>query len=112
MKTWNLESFGHIDEKINTLREELRALDARDDEGGLGEGEMIRRNEVASQLLLHLNKRKNNLSQKAKLSRIKEGDANSKLFHRAINRRRNRNDITGLELGGEWVEDPVRVKGQ
>lgn len=51
---------------------------------------MIRRNEVAAQLLLHLNKRKNNLSQKAKLSRIKEGDANSKLFHRAINRRRNR----------------------
>lgn len=35
---------------------------------------------------------------------------NSKVFHRAINRRRMRNGITGLEVEGEWVEEPERIK--
>lgn len=63
-----------------------------------------------AQLLVQLKDRKSVLAQKAKLNWLREGDVNSKVFHRAINRRRNSNGITGLEVEGEWVEEPNRVK--
>ena len=41
---------------------------------------------------------------------MKEGDRNSRYFHVCINKRRLRNQISGIKLGDEWVEDPTRVK--
>lgn len=35
---------------------------------------------------------------------------NSKLFHKAINVRRRNNNLVVLEVVGEWVEVPCRVK--
>lgn len=32
------------------------------------------------------------------------------MFHKAVNRRRVRNGISGMEVGGEWVDDPQKVK--
>lgn len=110
LKTWNRTDFGNMDEKIKVFREELQALDARDDEAGLEERDVIRRKEVAANLLLQLNNRKSLLSQKAKIRWIREGDVNSKVFHKAINCRRFRNGLTGIEVGGEWVEEPGGVK--
>lgn len=85
---------------MKALRDELNLLDSRDDVGDLGEGERMRRNEVVALLFTQLSKRKSLLAQKAKLRWVKEGNVNSKVFHRAINRRRNSNLVTGLELGG------------
>lgn len=67
LKNWNQDHFGHIDQKIMELRKELKTLDEKDDTRGLEEGEAIRRNEVAAQLLLNLKNKKSLLTQKAKL---------------------------------------------
>lgn len=96
--------------EVVELREELKDLDERDEERGLLEGEGVRQNEVMAQLLLQLKNRKSLLIQKAKFRWLKDGDVNSRMFHRAINRGRCSNRITGLELGGEWVDEPGRVK--
>lgn len=61
-------------------------------------------------LIRQFHNRKNLLAQKAKLRWLKEGDVNSKMFHKAINARRRNNNVVGLEMGGEWVEEPCRVK--
>lgn len=50
------------------------------------------------------------LAQKAKINWLKNGDVNSKLFHRAINLRRRKNGVIGLEVDGDWIEDPRRLK--
>lgn len=110
LEVWNQECFGHIDQKIKSLREDIHALDLQDDAHGLSEEEALRRKEVSAQLLLQLNNRKSFLAQKAKLIWIREGDINSKLFHKSIKSRRLSNGITGLEVGEEWSKDPVVVK--
>lgn len=61
-------------------------------------------------LILKLKQRKSFLAQRAKLKWLKEGGVNSRLFHRAIGRGRASNKISSLELEGEWVTEPGRVK--
>lgn len=51
------------------------------------------------------------LAQKARMNWLKEGDVNTRTFHKAINKRRRNNGILGLELEGEWCEEPRKVKG-
>ncbi|KAL6545131.1 hypothetical protein OROHE_009796 [Orobanche hederae] len=41
---------------------------------------------------------------------LKDGDVNSRVFHRASAARRIQNGFSGLEVGGEWVEDPSRIE--
>lgn len=50
------------------------------------------------------------LYQKSIFSWIKEGDKNSRFFHIMVNWRRRVNSLKGLNINGERVEDPVRVK--
>lgn len=111
LKEWNSRKFGAMEQNIKDLRKEVKRLDERDDEEGITEVEAMARSEALAKLFHQLHNRKSLLAQKAKLSWLREGDVNSKMFHKAINNRRMRNGLLGLEVEGEWVEDPVRVKG-
>lgn len=111
LKKWNQDQFGNMEAKIKMLREEIQNLDDRDDAGGLSEEEAARRWEALAQLILQLNNKKSLLSQKAQIRWLQEGAINSKMFHRAINHKRNTNKLLGLEIAGEWCEDPGRVTG-
>lgn len=111
LKIWNRDHFGNLDARVDKLREELLSLDLWDERWGLGEGDVIRRKEVKkAQLLLQLKHRKSLLVQKAKLNWIKDGDVNIRVFPWAINMRRLRNGILGLDVRGEWMEEPRWVK--
>jgi hypothetical protein len=44
-------------------------------------------------------------SQCARISNLKEGDANTKFFHRRINARRRKNHIHRIKLASGWVTD-------
>lgn len=105
LRSWNVEQIGIIDQTISALRSEIQTLDLIDDAFGLSEEEVCSRNEASAKLLRQLHIRKSLLAQKSKLKWLKEGDVNSKLFHRAFNSRR-KNGLGGLEV----VDDRVRVK--
>ncbi|PWA74769.1 RNA-directed DNA polymerase, eukaryota, Nucleotide-binding alpha-beta plait domain protein [Artemisia annua] len=50
-------------------------------------------------------------AQKSKKKWIKEGDENSKLFHGMLKRkRRQKKNITGVAIDGDWVTNPQLVK--
>lgn len=110
LKKWNADYFGIIDHNIAALRDEIHGLDLRDDTTGLNEGERGRRREAAAQLLRQLHNRKCLLAQKAKLRWLKDGDGNSRLFHKSIIVRRRLNSIAGVEMDGTWAEEPRIVK--
>lgn len=78
---------------------------------GLSLDEAARRREAVAHLLLQLNNKRSLLTQKAWIRWLKDGDVNNRTFHKAINKRRLTNRLMGLEIGGEWREEPIMVKG-
>lgn len=70
----------------------------------------MKRNEERVLLFKDLKFKDGLLHQKARLKWIRFGDANSKVFHRFINKRRKRNEISKITLNGEWKEEVDEVK--
>ncbi|XP_057808418.1 uncharacterized protein LOC131022891 [Salvia miltiorrhiza] len=110
LKEWNKCTFGNIDHSIIALKDELETLDLIDDTLGLDEGEYIKRNEIKAKLILQAKKRASLLHQKAKTSWAKEGDLNSRFYHKAINGRRKKNEIAGMFFQNQWIEDLRELK--
>lgn len=111
LKTWNSQIFGNLEGNIEHQRPEIQRLDIIDEAFGLDHQEVIRRNEAAAILLRDLKKKDSLQKQKACLTWIKDGDINSRIFHQVINKRRKRNEIVGIKLNGDWVEEVRGVKG-
>lgn len=65
---------------------------------------------ISNELVI-LNKEEQNWRQKTSLKWVKEGDANTKLYHRVVNGRRRRNEIKELELEGGVVECDMESVG-
>ncbi|XP_057811260.1 uncharacterized protein LOC131025482 [Salvia miltiorrhiza] len=110
LKAWNKSCFGSIDESIEKLKDELKEWDTKDDNVGLDEEEVLKRNETSASLILQMKNRDSLLAQKAKIRWLQDGDINSGYYHKVINGRRAKNDLPGLQIKGRWIDDPAEVK--
>lgn len=88
LKKWNAEIFGKVENNIEKLRQDIQQLDIIDDTFGLEDQEVIQRNETAAHLLRELKRKDNTQMQQSRISWLKDGDLNSRLFHSFINKRR------------------------
>jgi len=50
------------------------------------------------------------MKQKARVKWIYKGDSNTWYFQSMVNRRRIKDEIIGVELLGQWWEEPRKVK--
>ncbi|KAL8503466.1 hypothetical protein ACS0TY_022276 [Phlomoides rotata] len=113
-----------MEEKIAEKKQAIEELNIIDDTSGLEEEEVVRRNRVTAELMRCLNWKDNILAQKAKVNWIRDGDANSKLFHKWINKRAKQNEIIGVRWwkdisniyhgkeGRGMVKELVRIVGE
>lgn len=62
LKEWNRNNFGNMDERISSLKDNIRCLDERDDEGRLTEVEAAQIREATAQLILQLNNKRSLLA--------------------------------------------------
>lgn len=96
--------FGYVDKVIEEKTLEIKAFDRIDDSLGLDEADAIRRKKCPAELVKNLQWKESILYQKANASWILEGDANSKVFPKWINKRNQHNEITGLVVNNMWVD--------
>lgn len=103
IKEWNLGSNGNVNLRIEKMEVELAELEDR-----VGQGQEI---DILKMELdeLHL-VRDSMLRQQARISWLKDGDRNTKIFHHSIQRRRSKNNIRKIMLQGESIVDPVKIK--
>ncbi|GKB90878.1 putative RNA-directed DNA polymerase, eukaryota, reverse transcriptase zinc-binding domain protein [Tanacetum coccineum] len=52
---------------------------------------------------------KDSLKQKSRVKWAIEGDENTKFFHSIVNKKGKRNQISGLNITGNWVENPSAI---
>jgi len=88
---------------------EIKDLDVKDDNEEFLENGRLRRMELLSQLRMVDNKLDSLSRQKARPNWFKSGDMNSKFYHSAIRWRRLKNEVKGVEVRGQWCEEPEGV---
>jgi len=110
LKDWNREEYGGMEDRIVKLVEEIAELDVRGEEVLLTDVEVILRKEKFGSLWRLLRAKDSMLVQRSGSKWLKEGDANTKYFHKCIKGRVSRNHITALKVDGGWVKSPSEVK--
>ncbi|GJY01758.1 hypothetical protein Tco_0359910 [Tanacetum coccineum] len=56
------------------------------------------------------NAQRSEMSQKAKIKWVVEGDENSKFYHGMLNKKRSQSNIKGIMVNGRWIDNPASVK--
>ena len=109
---WNCQEFGNVKRHKKQLLEELKKLDAKEGDLGLTDGEKCCRVDLRSQVEHFLSLEEISWRQKSRMLCIKEGDNNTKFFHKMANSHRRYNHLRILEMGGVVFEEESEVTAQ
>ncbi|GKV45576.1 hypothetical protein SLEP1_g52642 [Rubroshorea leprosula] len=110
LKGWNKEVFGNMEAQYVQAVKKIEQVDMQNEVDDLEEFEIVKRQEGFSEMWDCLRKRELIWKQKSRSKWVREGDANTRFFHRVANGRRAQNSISGLMCDGVWIEDPNAVK--
>ena len=99
LKKWNHQEFGNVGFKQKQLLCKLEVLNSKESIGGLSSSERDLRGSHLLELdkLAHLEE--TTWRQKSRVLWLKEGDNNTKFFHKIANSNRRRNLMEKLEVG-------------
>ncbi|GKV32990.1 hypothetical protein SLEP1_g41549 [Rubroshorea leprosula] len=110
LKEWSKNKASEIDLKINMCKEDIAAIDLKGEEAAINEQEVqLRRNSFLDLWKLQ-NMKESMWRQKARKTWIRNGDANTKFFHRCVKGRRRRNEIVGIQVGDNYMEQVNEIK--
>ena len=109
---WNCREFGNVVRQKNQLLEELKKLDTKEGDFGLIDGEKGHRAALRSQVEHLLSLEEISWRQKSRMLCIKEGDNNTKFFHKMANSHRMFNHLRTLEVDGVVFEEESEVTNQ
>ena len=102
---WNRLEFGHVGRKKSQLLETLKSLDAKEGEIGLSDVETCERELARFEVENLISLEEISWRQKFRMLWIKEGDNNTKFFHKMANSRRRFNHLSALEVDGIFYEE-------
>jgi hypothetical protein len=110
LKFWNKHVFGDINLKQLQLMAELSQIDEKEERGGLSTTERNNRKAVVGELdkLAHLEEI--SWRQKSHVLWLKEGDNNTKYFHKMANSNRRRNYMHKVEVDGIVHETDKEIR--
>lgn len=112
LRAWNLVVFGKIDEQINAIEDKIHDIDMEANIKNLTDGEVASRKELQIELWSWLRRKESYWAQVSRVKWIKEGDKNTRYFHKVASTRRRKNSIECIKVGNQTYEDPDEIKAQ
>jgi hypothetical protein len=100
LKAWNQQVFGEVGVRRQHLECELQALDLKESLASLSDEERIRREDCKIELEKVAQLEEVSWRQKSRVLWLKEGDNNTKFFHKMANSHRRYNYMERVEVDG------------
>ena len=94
------------------LLSELLGLDARENLSGLSHEDLTRRTQIKGEIAHLASLEDISWRQKSRILFVKEGDNNTRFFHRVANSHRRTNYLRGIEVDGVLYEDEEEVRSK
>jgi hypothetical protein len=110
IKAWNKEVYGAIDSKISRLIVDIQDLDVKGELVLLSEAEVLNRKKLFSDLWHLLKSKDSMIVQRSRARWLKEGDDNTRYFHKCLKARGSCNTIRALHVGGVWVDASMLLR--
>ena len=109
LKKWNIESFGNVTVKKNQLWLDLAELDKVAEGRALSVSEKSHKTKIVEELEKMALLEEISWRQKSRAIWLKEGDENTKFFHRLANSHRRYNSISSLLINGVMSTDQESI---
>jgi hypothetical protein len=110
LKVWNKQVFGDVGIKRQQLECKLQFLDGKESESSLSDEERLRREECKIELEKVVHMEEVSWRQKSRVLWLKEGDNNTKFFHKMANSHRRYNYMERVEVDGAVYEEAPEVR--
>jgi hypothetical protein len=112
LKHWNKETFGDVRLQRHRKMGEILELDVKEGNGGLSSEDQILREELKCEVVRLAHLEETSWRQKSRVLWLKEGDNNTRFFHKTTNSNRRNNYLSSLEVDGRIFEDKEDIKIQ
>ena len=111
LKRWNVEEFGNIGRRVQNLWKDLNVLEAIENDRVLSAEENMEKDRIRGELEKSTLLEEICWRQKSRALFLKEGNRNTKFFHRIANSHRRCNTIDRLLVDGELSSDQAIIEG-
>jgi len=112
LKIWNKEVFGNVYTRKKEIFQEIEEWDCMDCLNDLNEGDRLKRAALVSRLKENDKKIESLTCQKVRARWFKYGDSCTRFYHSSLIWRRLGNEVKGVEVGGQWCEEPCTVRSE
>ena len=109
LKKWNKEEFGSVVERINSLVDSIKVLEEVEESRALSGAERSLKEKAVEELEKTLLLEEISWRQKSHSLWLREGDKNTRFFHRIANSHRRHNTIERIAVNGEVFTDPADI---
>ncbi|KAG5622396.1 hypothetical protein H5410_007614 [Solanum commersonii] len=112
LKEWRNEESGNLGVQRKKLLEQMAYLDTEREDKVFTDEEIAKKSELLLKYEELLKKEEISWRQKSRVLWLKEGDKNTKFFHKMANAHKRYNNIDQLVIHGETTKEPSRMKGE
>ena len=109
LKKWNESDFGNIAAKKQLLWSKLNVLDLKEDHHSLSKVEKLEKTSLRTELEKAALLEEISWRQRSRVLYLKEGDSNTRFFHRMANSNRRNNCIENLMIDGALSSNQDRI---